>query len=82
MTGEGLATALKSGLEAAQAITEARERKQEAESIYLAKVDELLTRFREVHAFGRRVKTAEKDGDAEAFSDALLASWDYALKLF
>ena len=82
VTGEGLATSLKSGLEAARAIMEARESNQLVESVYLRATDELLTRFHDIHSFGRRIRTAEKEGDPRAISDALVTSWDYALKLF
>ena len=53
VTGEGLATSLRSGLDATRAVIEARKRKCAAEVIYLETIDGILGRFREVASFGR-----------------------------
>ena len=82
VTGEGLNMALKSGLEAARAVAEAKQSGTRAAGIYLKIVDELLTRFQEIEVFGRRIGTAAATKDPEAYADALIESWDYALKAF
>jgi flavin-dependent dehydrogenase len=82
VTGEGLNMALKSGLEAARAVAKARQSGTQAAGIYLKVVDELLARFREIEVFGRRIGTAAATEDPEAYADALIESWDYALKAF
>ena len=45
-------------------------------------IDALLARYRDINTYGRRIKTATETKDPQAFSDALLASWEYALRLF
>jgi phytoene dehydrogenase-like protein len=39
-------------------------------------------RFQEIEAYGRRVGAAAATKDPEAYADALIESWDYALKAF
>jgi flavin-dependent dehydrogenase len=82
VTGEGLATALRSGRDAAHAVVEARERGQMAAGIFLEAIDEILGRFHEVASFGRRVIEVAEEGDPRARARATLTAWDRALKLF
>jgi flavin-dependent dehydrogenase len=82
VTGEGLATSLRSGLDAARAVVEARECRGTAAEIFLETTDEILDRFQEVASFGRCVAEAAAEGDPTAYAKALLAAWDRALELF
>ncbi len=82
VTGEGISTSLWSGREAAGAIIKAKESNKQAGGIYLKAVDELLVKFKDINAFGHRIKTAVINKDPRDFSDATLQSWDYALKMF
>lgn len=82
VTGEGVGTSLKSGLEAALAILAAKKSGGKAEGAYLKVIDEFIVRFQDIYAFSRRIKSAASTGDPRALSDALLQSWDHALRLF
>jgi menaquinone-9 beta-reductase len=82
VTGEGLATSLKGGLDAANSIITAKKTHLNAEAIYLESVEKLLNKYHDILIFGKRIKTAAHKNDAEEFSQAILESWDYSLKLF
>ncbi len=82
ITGEGLASSLKSGQYAADAVIEAKRNSEKADRIYLESVDVMLSKFKDIYSFGGRIKAASDKNDPEEFSDAVLASWDFALKLF
>jgi flavin-dependent dehydrogenase len=81
VTGEGLATSMKAGMDAAEAVVSAAGESTKAESIYLERVDRLLAKFHDIAAFGKRVEEAAATENPELFSRALMESWDYALKL-
>lgn len=82
VTGEGVGTSLKSGLEASKAILEAKEGNAKAADVYLKTIDELIVKFQDIYSFSRRIKAAASSNDPRALSNALLESWDHALKLF
>lgn len=82
VTGEGVGTSLKSGLEAALAILATKQGGEKAEGAYLKKIDEFITKFQDIYAFSRRIKEAASKNDPGALSDALLESWRRALQLF
>ncbi len=82
VTGEGLGTSLKSGLNAATAIIKSKETGDKSEDTYLQTIDEFITKFQATYAFSRRIKAAAASNDPKALSDALLQSWDHALNLF
>ena len=82
VTGEGLATSLKSGLEAANSVIEAKKSGEKAGGIYLKFIDELLARFHDINSFGRSIRNTASNEDPRGISDILLKSWDYALKMF
>ena len=81
VTGEGLATSLESGRRAARAVVAAKQAREPAETRYLASVDSLLSRFREVASCGEQSMRAAAEGDPEKFATALAESWDRALHL-
>jgi flavin-dependent dehydrogenase len=82
VTGEGLATSLATGRHAAHAVIEASEGGPPAAETYLGQVDELLARYREIEVFGRQAGVAAAAGEPEAFSRAMLDSWERALHLY
>ncbi len=82
VSGEGLSTSLKSGRDAAQAVIEASQGKGPAADSYLMRVDELITKFRDINSYGRRIRTAAAKNDPQGFSEALIESWHYALNLY
>jgi flavin-dependent dehydrogenase len=82
VTGEGVGTALKSGLAAALAILNARSRRGKADELYLQTIAEFKRKFQEIYDFSRRIKSAAATGNPKALSDALLESWREALAIF
>ncbi len=82
VTGEGVGTALLTGLEAAKAVIEARERNGTADEAYLKVIDEIIGKFQSIYQFSKRVKSAAVSGDPKVLADALLESWNYAFKVF
>ncbi|MCP5066626.1 MAG: hypothetical protein GY946_08675 [bacterium] len=48
----------------------------------LSQIDELLARYREIEVFGRQAGVAAAAGEPEAFSRAMLDSWERALHLY
>jgi menaquinone-9 beta-reductase len=82
ITGEGLATSLKGGLDAANSIIAAKKTNLNAEEIYLESVENLLHKYHDIITYGKRIKTAALKNDAGEFSQAILESWNYSLKLF
>lgn len=82
VTGEGVGTALKSGRDAADAMVAAAATGATASEAYLATIDDLLRRYKEIYAHSRQIKSAAATGDPKALSDALLSAWDRALRLF
>ncbi len=82
VTGEGLATSLVTGRHAARAVVGASEGGPPAAETYLSEVDELLARYREIEIFGRQAGVAMTAGEPEAFSRAMLSSWERALHLY
>ncbi len=82
VTGEGLASSLKSGLDAAYSIIEAKEKGMVAEEVYLKKIDDILSKFGAIHAKAGEInKTSSKD-DPGSQARSLVKTWDMALKLF
>ncbi len=82
VTGEGLATSLATGRHAARAVIEASQGGPPAAEAYLGQVDELLARYQEIEVFGRQAGVAAAAGEPEAFSRAMLDSWERALHLY
>lgn len=82
VTGEGVGTALKSGLAAARAVIGARQRGGTAAEAYLPAIAEFTRRFQGIYDFSRRIKSAAATGDPKALSDALLEAWEKALAIF
>lgn len=82
VTGEGVGTSLKSGLDAAHAIIKAKQSGIDVAATYLETIDEFIVKFQDIYAFSRRIKAAAATKEPKSLSDALLESWDYALKLF
>jgi len=81
VSGEGLSTSLKSGLDAANAVIEAQSSGKMAGGIYMKKINELLEKFKDIQSFASCIKQAQLNQDPQAFSDAWLASWGYSLNL-
>ncbi len=81
VTGEGLAMSLRSGLDAARAVIEARKRKEPVEKIYLEIIDGVLARFSELGPVGRGIGEALAGGDPGVYSETMLKGWDRALRI-
>ncbi len=82
VTGEGVGTALKSGMDAAGAILQAVAGEGYAAGIYLPTIDEIVAKYQDIYSFSRRIKEAASTGEPEALSVALLESWDHALRCY
>ncbi len=82
VTGEGVGTSLMSGRDAATAIIEATKSGKKASELYLKTIDDCIARFQDIYQFSKRIKASAATGDPKALSDALLESWDHALKVF
>ncbi|NQT73355.1 MAG: NAD(P)/FAD-dependent oxidoreductase [Chloroflexi bacterium] len=82
VTGEGVGTSLKSGLDAAKSIIQSEETGDKSDITYLQTIDELVAKFQDIYAFSRRIKAAATENNPKALSDALLESWDHSLKLY
>ncbi len=83
ITGEGLTSSLLSGRHAAESIIEAMDSSEKAEFIYLKRIDKIIIKFNEIYQQGSRlIKESTAGKDPEAFSSAMLKSWELALNLF
>lgn len=83
ITGEGLASSLLSGRHAAESIVEAGNKSVPAEDIYLEWISGMLSRYQDIYRTGAgRIKEATAKKDPGAFAEAMLSSWELALKLF
>lgn len=82
VTGEGVGTSLMTGLEAANAVIEARAKGTTAEAGYSAVIESITAKFQDIYRFSRKVKSSAATGDPKALSGSLLESWDYALRIF
>ena len=82
VTGEGVGTSMKSGFDAANAIIAAKRGGEGAQDAYLRTIDEVIEKFQDIYAFSRRIKAAAAENNPQSLSNALLESWDHALKLF
>ena len=82
ISGEGLAMALKTGVDAAGAIVESQRGKQTAQDGYLRSIDHILSVFSEISRHGACMPAALESGDADRFSQAMMASWDRSLNAF
>jgi flavin-dependent dehydrogenase len=82
ISGEGFATALKTGIDAALSIIESHQTKQLAQSAYLERIDHIVSVFSEISRFGGCLKTALQTGNPDSFSEAMMASWDRSLNAF
>ena len=82
ISGEGFATALKTGVDAALSVVESHKNEQQAEGAYLKRIDHMLSVFREISRFGTCLATALESGNADTFSDAMMVSWNRSLNAF
>lgn len=82
ISGEGFATALKTGVDAASSIIESRRTNEKAERAYLERIDHMLSVFSEISRFGRCLTTALETGNPDSFSQAMMDSWDRSLNAF
>ncbi|MBQ62731.1 MAG: hypothetical protein CMQ19_11745 [Gammaproteobacteria bacterium] len=82
ISGEGLAMALKTGVDAASAIVESKQGKHSAQETYLHHIDHIISVFGEISRDGACMLTALESGDADRFSQAMMASWDRSLNAF
>ena len=82
VTGEGVGTSMKTGAEAANAIIQSVKGNQPVDAVYMKTIEDIIGRFKDTYQFSRRIKAAAAGGDPKALSDALLESWDHALRLF
>lgn len=79
VTGEGIGTALKSGLAAASSIIQAREKGLRADQPYLKEVRELLSKLEGLYSLSRKIREGSARG-AQPLSDALTEAWKQALR--
>jgi flavin-dependent dehydrogenase len=80
ITFEGIGTALKSGLLAADAIAEATKSGKEAAEIYLGELGSILEGIKSLHSLSERLQQAETK-EASELSNALRAAYEVALKV-
>ena len=80
VTGEGISTALKSGLEAATAIACAIETGVTADQPYLKELKGLLSQLETLYSLSRRIREQSTRG-AQPLSEALTEAWKQALQL-
>ncbi len=83
ITGEGLTSSLLSGRHAAESIFEAMESSEKAEVFYLKRIDGMIFKFNDIYKQGSKlIKESTAGKDPQAFSSAMLKSWELALNLF
>jgi len=80
VTGEGISSALVSGLAAANAITQAREKRLKADQAYLKEVKVLLSNLESLYSLSRKIREESARG-AQPLSDVLAETWKQALQM-
>lgn len=79
VTGEGIGTAIRTGLWAAEAIKRAFQSGEEAAKFYLADIEQLATKFRTIYQLNRETKKA--GDDSQALWQALRQVWQEAWQI-
>ena len=80
VSGEGIGTALWSGLMAAESITEALKSAQEAEEIYLGKIESIISVIKELCPWQDKIAEAAQDS-GEALLDVLYDAYNRTLRI-
>jgi len=81
VSGEGIGTAIKSGLLAASALIEAARSGEGPDSHYLAAVEDILTVFKEMYPWTERIQ-AEKDRGGHALPQVYRDAYQSTLRVF
>ena len=62
VSGEGIGTGIKTALMAADSITKAAETGVQPDKIYLSRIEDILSVFKEIHHWKSRIAKAAGDG--------------------
>ncbi|MFH1775157.1 MAG: NAD(P)/FAD-dependent oxidoreductase [Chloroflexota bacterium] len=81
VSGEGIGTAIKSGLLAASAIIATARSGEEPDSRYLAAVEDILTAFKEMYSWTERIQ-AERDRGGHALPQVYRDAYQSTLRVF
>jgi flavin-dependent dehydrogenase len=80
LTGEGIGTALKSGLLAAHSVIEAKKAEERAEGFYLRELAPIVTMFREKYAISKDIRERASKG-GQYLLEAMKQPWEQALSI-
>ena len=81
VTGEGIGTAIKSGLLAASSIIRALETKEQPDEIYLTEIKGIISIFNEIYPWFRRI-IEETRGGGHSLPEVLWEAYHNTLRMF